>query len=135
MAEAGDLKSSQCGFESHLGHRRIGDSVRPEVQVLMEPAARVEGRLTRGAAACVKVVQDRHGFTADAAENRMSTLLPQWPHGRLMVGSFLMAEVARVELAAALEPDGNDVELGLIVHTSSLVVDCLAEDVDHDPEL
>lgn len=65
----------------------------------------------------------------------MSTLLPQWPHGRLMVGSFLMAEVARVELAAALEPDGNDVELGLIVHTSSLVVDCLAEDVDHDPEL
>jgi hypothetical protein len=52
----------------------------------------------------------------------MGVLLPRRPHRSVMVSRFLMAQVARIELAAALEPDGNDVELCPIVHAPRLVI-------------
>lgn len=52
----------------------------------------------------------------------MGSLLLRRPHCSVMVGRFLVAQMARIKLAAALEPDGNDVELCPVVHAPRLVI-------------
>ena len=52
----------------------------------------------------------------------MSTLLTRRPDGSIVVSRFRVAQVARIKLAAALEPDGNDVELCPVVHAPRLVI-------------
>lgn len=52
----------------------------------------------------------------------MSVLLLRRPHRSVMVGRFLVAQMARIKIAAAPEPDGNDVELCPVVHAPRLVI-------------
>lgn len=52
----------------------------------------------------------------------MGVLLLRRPHRSVMVGRFLVAQMARIKLTAALEPDGNDVELCPVVHAPRLVI-------------
>ncbi len=52
----------------------------------------------------------------------MGSLILRRPHRSVMVGRFLVAQVARIKLAAALEPDGNDVELCPVVYAPRLVI-------------
>lgn len=128
MAEAGDLKSSQCGFESHLGHRSVQALIGAEVQVLVQAAARIEGRAAGGARVSAEVVPDPHRLLADAAQDRLGILLPRRPNGCCVVSCFCVAEVAWIELAAAFELDGDHVEHRPVVNATGLVINCRAED-------
>ena len=123
MAEAGDLKSSQCGFESHLGHLSAQALIGAEVEVLVQAAAWIERRRTGRTSVHVEVLPNRQGLRTDAAEDCVGAPFAHRPHLGFMISRFNVAEVAWVELAAAFEPDGDDVELCAVVNAPGLMID------------
>jgi len=87
-----------------------------EVKVIMIGAAGVEGGLAnRAGVAAAQVAGDAEGAFAVATVNGFGVEFRPGPHNWQVVSGFFVAVNAGVECVAALESDGNDVALGVIV--------------------
>ena len=94
----------------------------------MEAAALVEEAVAGGAAVGGEVGVDAQLGPADPAQDRFLAAAFLGPLACRVVGGLLMAEVARVVVAAAEELDGDDVHGRAVVDAPGLVVDRGAED-------
>lgn len=92
------------------------------------PAPRVERSCTLRARVRAPVRLDRQLCPAHPAENGGAIPLLSWPLPSRVIGGFAVAEMARIVAIAAGEANGDDIEHGRIVLTSSVLIDCFAED-------
>jgi hypothetical protein len=76
-----------------------------------------------------KILGDRHGVLALAAEDGASLALVLAPNQRRMTRQFVVAIYAGIKCVTALELDGHDIALRVVVRTLSLLIDA---DTVHD---
>jgi hypothetical protein len=92
-------------------------------------AAGVErGGATRAGGFAGEVLGDGEGVAAGAAEDGFGSSLVEEPDGGGVVGGFGVAVVAGVPVAAAVDAEGDDVEVAVPVGAAGLVVDGEASD-------
>jgi hypothetical protein len=95
-----------------------------KVKIVVTGASGVERRSARRATELRGEIRaDGELRLANPADDGSLVQLIFDPPGRVMALELLVTKKARVVPIAAFEPDGDDVEIAVIVHATSLVVD------------
>lgn len=76
------------------------------------------------------VILDAQLISADSAKDGFLTKFSFGPNLMLVVSFFFMAGKAGIVFVTAFELDGDDIELGMPMHASGLVVHRFAIDID-----
>lgn len=100
-----------------------------EVVARMRRTPEIERRSALGASACTPVRLNRQLSPAHPAQDGILVPRLARPLPRGMVSGLAVAEVARIVLLAASEANGDDVELGRVVHTPGVLIDRLSVDL------
>ena len=74
----------------------------------------------------VKILLNGQFGFADRAKYGPFMVIRFGPGNRGMISQFLVARKTRIIFPATFKPYGNDIEWGVIMHTSGLVVNCFS---------
>lgn len=76
------------------------------------------------------IIGDGQFITANSTKNSFLVKFCFWPDFMFMISFFFMTGKAGIILVAAFEFDRYDIQLGMPVHTASLVVHRLTKHID-----